>query len=163
MILQTMKIIQSQKRKKQNIIIVGLKILIDYSLTKTNVKIKPISVIDVYTVSPKKTCLSNTKEDCYGINDGQTEIPVIYRGKDVIEVFLNHLECVVSNINNIFVHPKPLVMTEKNKIDYKTATKCWICEQETTKNNPKVRDHCHFTSEYRGAAHKSCNLKLKIK
>ena len=28
---------------------------IDYSLTKTNVKIKPISVIDAYTVSPKKT------------------------------------------------------------------------------------------------------------
>ena len=34
--------------------------------------------------------------------DGQAEKPVIYRGKDVIEVFLNHLECEVSNINNIF-------------------------------------------------------------
>ena len=65
--------------------------------------------------------------------DGQAEKPVIYRGKDVIEVFLNHLECVVSNINNIFAHPKPLVMTEKNKIDYAKATKCWICEQEITK------------------------------
>ena len=54
-------------------------------------------------------------------------------------------------------------MTEKNKIDYENATKCWICEQETTKNNPKVRDHCHFTGEYTGAVHKSCNLKLKIK
>ena len=35
--------------------------------------------------------------------------------------------------------------------------------KEITKNNPKVRDHCHFTGEYRGATHKSCNLKLKIK
>ena len=26
----------------------------------------------------------------------------------------------------------------------------------------KVRHHCHFTGEYRGAAHKSCNLKIKI-
>ena len=25
----------------------------------------------------------------------------------------------------------------------------------------KVRDHCHFTGRYRGAAHKSCNLKYK--
>ena len=95
--------------------------------------------------------------------DGQSEKPVIYRGKDVVEVFLNHLECEVSNINNIFAHPKPLVMTKKNKIDYEKATKCWICEQAITKNNPKVRDHCHFTGEYRDAAHKSCNRKLKIK
>ena len=54
-------------------------------------------------------------------------------------------------------------MTEQNIKDYEKATKCWICEQEITKNIPKVRDHCHFTGEYRGAAHKSCNLKLKIK
>ena len=94
--------------------------------------------------------------------DGQTEKPVIYRGKNVIEVFLNHLECEVSNINNIFAHPKPLIMTEQNIKDYENATKCWICEQEITKSNPEVRDHCHFTGEYRGAAHKSCNLKLKI-
>ena len=31
------------------------------------------------------------------------------------------------------------------------------------KTNPKVRDHCYFTGQYRGPAHKSCNLKLKIK
>ena len=62
--------------------------------------------------------------------DGQTEKPVIYRGKDAIEVFLNHLECVVSNINNIFAHPKPLVLTEKNKRNYENAIHCWICEQE---------------------------------
>ena len=95
--------------------------------------------------------------------DGQTEKPVIYRGKDVVEVFLNQLVCEVSNINNIFAHPKPLIMTEQNIKDYENATKCWICEQEITKNNPKVRDHCHFTGEYKGEAHKSCNLKLKIK
>ena len=69
--------------------------------------------------------------------DGQTEKPVIYRGKDVVEVFLNHLECEVSNINNIFAHPKPLIMTEQNIKDYENATKCWICEQEITKKIQK--------------------------
>ena len=26
----------------------------------------------------------------------------------------------------------------------------------------KVRDHCHFTGKYRGAAHNTCNLRYKI-
>ena len=56
-------------------------------------------------------------------------------------------------------------MTEENERDYANATQCWICEQQigNDKKNPKVRDHCHFTGEYRGAAHKTCNLKLSIK
>ena len=109
--------------------------------------------------------------------DGKTEKPVIYRAEraqecGVVEVFLNHLECEISNINNIFAHPKPLIMTEQNIKDYENATKCWICEQEFApsvkaaaakqQRNPKVRDHCHFTGEYRGAAHSSCNLKVQI-
>ena len=56
-------------------------------------------------------------------------------------------------------------MTEQNNKDHENTTHCWICEQEigNSNNNPKVRDHCYFTGKYRGAAHKSCNLKLKIK
>ena len=32
----------------------------------------------------------------------------------------------------------------------------------TTKNIIKVKDHCHYTGEYRGAAHDICNLRYKI-
>ena len=105
--------------------------------------------------------------------DGKTEKPVIYHAEraqecGVVEVFLNYLECEVCNIKNIFAHPKPLIMTEQNTKYYENATKCWICEQEIAPSvkaakqcNPKVRDHCHFTGKYRGAARKSCNFKLK--
>ena len=30
------------------------------------------------------------------------------------------------------------------------------------KLNQKVRDHCHYTGKYRGAAHSTCNLSYKI-
>ena len=30
------------------------------------------------------------------------------------------------------------------------------------KKHYKVRDHCHYTGKYRGAAHNMCNLRYKI-
>ena len=42
------------------------------------------------------------------------------------------------------------------------TTECYICENKFYKdkknNYIKVRDHCHYTRKYRGAAHKICNL-----
>ena len=37
------------------------------------------------------------------------------------------------------------------------------CKREfsTDKNDKKVRDHCHCTGKFRGAAHSICNLKYK--
>ena len=29
-------------------------------------------------------------------------------------------------------------------------------------NYQKVRDHCHYTEKYRGAAHSICSLKFKV-
>ena len=117
-----------------------------------------------------KSEITNEHEPCrFGYQvvrcDGQATKPVIYRGEDAIDVFLNHLECEVSKINNSFDHPEKLNMTEQNEIDYQAATSCWICEKNfgNCKDNHKVRDHCHFTGKYRGAAHKKCNLRLSIK
>ena len=42
------------------------------------------------------------------------------------------------------------------------AKECMMCDKKFT-NRHKVRDHCHLTGKYRGAAHADCNLKLRIK
>ena len=48
---------------------------------------------------------------------------------------------------------------------------CYICKKRfcTDKNDEKefklkqkVRDHCHYTGKFRGAAHSICNLRFKI-
>ena len=35
-------------------------------------------------------------------------------------------------------------------------------KKEFDEKNYKVRDHCHYTGKYRGAAHNVCNLRYKI-
>jgi hypothetical protein len=52
---------------------------------------------------------------------------------------------------------------EFEKQEYMAATAidcCCICGEQFGLD--KVRDHCHITGRYRGAAHNSCNLNLRI-
>ena len=58
---------------------------------------------------------------------------------------------------------KEMIFEEKEKEQFDKETKCWICKEEFEDDdkNKKVRDHCHFTGRYRGAAHNKCNLKYK--
>ena len=56
-----------------------------------------------------------------------------------------------------------MIFGKEEEERFNRETKCWICKQEFEDNdkNKKVRDHCHFTGRYRGAAHNSCNLKYR--
>ena len=57
-----------------------------------------------------------------------------------------------------------MIFGEKELERFHEETRCWICHEKLTKDdvkNYKVRDHCHFTGRYRGAAHKICNLKYR--
>ena len=51
-------------------------------------------------------------------------------------------------------------MTIQDEEIYNNSLICWICNEEL--NTDKVRDNCHITDEFRGAAHNQCNLKFKI-
>ena len=53
----------------------------------------------------------------------------------------------------------PLTKSQRDK--HKNAKTCHICFKEFG-DKGKVRDHCHYTGAYRGAAHFGCNLRYKI-
>ena len=51
-------------------------------------------------------------------------------------------------------------MTIEDEENYQNSQNCWICNEKVIKD--KVRDHCHITGKYRGAAHEKCNSELRI-
>ena len=54
--------------------------------------------------------------------------------------------------------PKPLKLTKKEQEEFDKAEFCHICSEElydVSVKMLKVRDHCHFTGKYRGAANDS--------
>ena len=57
---------------------------------------------------------------------------------------------------------KPLNLTKEEEEEFQRSTHCWICNKKYKEDQKPVRDHCHITGKYRGSAHDSCNLKLKI-
>ena len=61
-----------------------------------------------------------------------------------------------------------LPLTKEELKSHQYAKVCYICGKRILKkfakgkNYRKVRDHCHYTGKYRGAAHSICNLKFNV-
>ena len=49
-------------------------------------------------------------------------------------------------------------MTKNNNENFESSAKCSICSNTFLENDVKVRDHCHMTGTYRGAAYKDINV-----
>ena len=78
---------------------------------------------------------------------------------DVAQIFVNSLEETVKKIYNKFKFPKKIIYRKEDKENFEKSTHCYVGKGEL--GDDKVRDHCHFTGRYRGAAHNECNLKLR--
>ena len=76
---------------------------------------------------------------------------------DAMDTFINWLESDVKEIANL--ENKDMIFTPENEKEFINASNCWLCGEYM--GNDRVRDHCHFTGKFRGAACNSCNLKLK--
>ena len=87
---------------------------------------------------------------------------VVSRGKNAdykfIEAILKEYEYCIKIMKKPFNNN--LIMTEKEEENFRLSNKYWICEKLV--EDEKVRDHSQITGKYRGAAHWSCNVNLKL-
>ena len=82
-----------------------------------------------------------------------------YRGEDCMKRFCKDLKDHATKIID-FKKKTMIPLTKEEEDNYNKENTCYICKKDF--NNDKVRDHCHLTDKYRGAAHNTCNLRYKI-
>ena len=87
-----------------------------------------------------------------------------YKKNVCMNKFCKDLREPVTKIIN-YEKKKMIPLTTEGKIYHNKQKICYICKKEFNSNdkkNYKVRDHCHYTGNYRGAAHNICNFKYKV-
>ncbi|KAK3800219.1 hypothetical protein RRG08_007560, partial [Elysia crispata] len=92
--------------------------------------------------------------------DGKTEAPAKYRGPNAAEHFLRALQVEERGIQKVLAKPQDMRMTRADWESHRTASRCHVCDKPL--EGDSVKDHCHITGKYRGAAHNACNLKLRL-
>ena len=87
-----------------------------------------------------------------------------YRGEDCMKKFCKDLrEHATKTIN--YEKKDMIPLTKKEEKNHNKQEGCYICKKEFNtddKKHYKVKDHCHYTGKYRGAAHNICNLRYRI-
>ena len=97
--------------------------------------------------------------------------PIVYTKKkpdeDISKKFIEYVVKLTHKIyKDYYQKPRPCILTIEEEKDFQSAAICHICEEELyfdkkTNKFLKVKDHCHFTGKYRGAAHNKCNLSCR--
>ena len=91
----------------------------------------------------------------------------VCRGKDCMKKFCEFLREHAMKIIS-FKKKKFKLLLKEQQESYENAKICHICKEKSKnkylkdKKYHKVRDHCRYTWEYRGAVHSAWNLKYSI-
>lgn len=93
--------------------------------------------------------------------DGKPSKPVSYRGEEATDVFLNKLQEQKTILFEKNKENVPMELTDEEQLDFVMGARCYVCDEPFTQQDRKVRDHDHTSRDFRGAAHNTCNLKLK--
>ena len=75
----------------------------------------------------------------------------MYRGEDAADKFVRDLPKEAKQLCGEYIaKPKTMIFSTEDSLSFTNA------------DDDRVRDHCHITGTYRGAAHSACNLNYRI-
>ena len=85
-----------------------------------------------------------------------------YFGENNVDWFVDEVIRLENRMAFYFKNTnKEIIMTEEDEVNFNDSNTCWFCDKPFLSVNDKVRDHCHLTGKYRGAAHQLCNINVK--
>ena len=155
--------------------------IIKYNHGEKSMKVLFVIYADLECIREKmSTCMNNSNESyttkinkhipsgysiftCCSFDESKNKLNY-YRGNDCMKKFCKDLRIHATKIIN-YEKKKNISLTPEEKINYCDQKVCYLCKKEfdtIDKKNYIVRDHCHYTGKYRGAAHNVCNLRYKI-
>ena len=97
-------------------------------------------------------------------DDKSTKTIVAFRGENAAYIFIEAILKEYQYCKKVMKKHfnKNLIMDKEEEEQVQSSNACWICEKIIHDDDEKVRDHCHVTGKFRGAAHWSCNSNLQL-
>ena len=82
-------------------------------------------------------------------------------GPDNVDWFVDEAIKLENKMNFHFKDTNvKLSISEEDEYNFENSDKCWFCELAFD-SEKKIRDHCHLTGRYCGAAHEICSIFVK--
>ena len=98
------------------------------------------------------------------IDDRFSKSIVIYRGENAAYEFTKAILKEYKYCKKIMKKHfnKNLIMNKEEEYLFQQSNSRSICGKLIDNDDKKVRDHCHVTGKFRGAAHRICNINFQL-
>ena len=97
------------------------------------------------------------------IDDRFSKSTAVYRGENAAYEFTREILKEYKYCKKIMKKHfnTNLTINKEEKYLFQQSNSCSICRKLIDNDDKKVRDHCHVTGKFRGAAHRSCNINFQ--